>query len=99
MHTTTDVPLMPGPLAWHFNEQMCIISHKPNQCDICNQWTLHYVRDSLNNNLSLNQVEMEHNEDILENLFTEWDTLQKEIPQLQQQLNSSTAPALQSNQV
>jgi hypothetical protein len=91
---------------WHFNDQLCLISHEPNRCEICNSWTLHYVQDSLNNEPSLEGAICDRDQELLEplllerdSLIMERDTLLLENERLRAQLANYQAPAQQSNQV
>ena len=52
--TRAPLPLTPDLLSWHFNKQLGIISHEPNQwCDICYRWTELYTHERLKNELHL----------------------------------------------
>jgi hypothetical protein len=90
--THTPMPLTPDLLSWHFNEQLGIISHEPNQwCDICYRWMELYTHECLKNELHLE----------IEALTTKIDAHLEWIQQLRdlEQLETFNTPALQSNQV
>jgi hypothetical protein len=97
--TTADIAPAPTPPLWHFNSQLSLISHEPNRCDICNQWTLHYVRDSLNNQQSLLDALRERDRELSHPLTLERDSLLSEVNRLQTQLAACQELAQPSHQV